>query len=79
LFAVLALWLAVSSATTASVARFFHHDATREVGAHLLKLFLLANVLVQMLRWQQRLVGRTIRPEWMLAGSYALLIPDLLT
>jgi potassium uptake TrkH family protein len=74
LFGILVSVLVVSSSATASVARFFHQDGAREVGAHLLKLFLLANVLVQMLRWQQRLVGRGIRPELILAGSYALLI-----
>ena len=73
-FAILALGLVSSSVAAGSVARFLHQDDLRELGIDLLKLFLLANVLVQLLRLQQRLLLRGIRPEWMLAGSFALLI-----
>lgn len=74
LFGILALALAVSLTSAADVARFLRQEDPRDLGIHLIKLFLLANVLVQMLRWQQRLLGRAIRPELMLAGSFALLI-----
>jgi len=74
LFALLAVGLACLPAGAASVARFLHEESSRELGAQLLKLFLLANVLVQLLRAQQRLLQRVIRPEWILAGSFALLI-----
>ncbi len=74
LFVVLVSGLVYSPAGAASVARFLHQHDTRELGIDLLKLFLLANVLVQLLRLQQRLLWRGIRPEWMLAGSFALLI-----
>lgn len=79
-FAVLGLFLvSVAGATvsSASVSRFlgsFQHDDPGLLVFRLLKLFLLANVLVQLLRLQQRLLSRRIRPEWMLAGSYAMLI-----
>lgn len=74
LFATLALGLVFYPAGAATVARFLHQDDTGELGLHLLKLFLLANVLVQLLRLQQRLLFRRARPEWMLAGSFAMLI-----
>ena len=74
LFAMLVVGLVSSSAGTASVVRFLHQEAPRDLGIHLLKLFLLANVLVQLLRLQQRLLFRGVRPEWMLAGSFAMLI-----
>ncbi len=74
LFGLLAAGLALSSAGAASMVRFFHQNARGDLGIHLLKLFLLANVLVQLLRLQQRLLSRGARPEWMLAGSFAMLI-----
>ena len=74
LFAMLVTGLVASSAGAASLVRFLHQADTRDLGSHLLKLFLLANVLVQMLRLQQRLLFRGFRPEWMLAGSFAMLI-----
>ncbi len=74
LFLVLAIGLAVPSAGATVVAEFLRHDTPRGLVLHLIKLFLLANVLVQMLRLQQRLLFRGFRPEWMLAGSYAMLI-----
>jgi trk system potassium uptake protein TrkH len=74
LFAILALGLVSSPIGAAGVARFLHQDDTREFGIDLLQLFLLANVLVQLLRLQQRLLWRRTRPEWILAGSFALLI-----
>jgi trk system potassium uptake protein len=73
-FVVLTLGLTFSPVGAAGVARFFHQDHSREVGVDLLKMFLLANVLVQMLRVQQRLLLRRVRPEWLLGGSFALLI-----
>ncbi len=74
LFGVLELGLAASSAGAASVARFLHQHELWGLGVDLLKVFLLANVVVQLLRLQQRLLFRGARPEWMLAGSFALLI-----
>ena len=74
LFAMLVVGLVASSAGTASVVRFLHQEAPRDLGIRLLQLFLLANVLVQLLRLQQRLLFRGVRPEWMLAGSFAMLI-----
>lgn len=73
-FALVAVWFASSPNASASVARFLHQGNTGELRMNLLKLFLLANVLVQILRMQQRLLFRGTRPEWMLAGSFALLI-----
>ncbi|HOA61787.1 MAG: ATPase [Verrucomicrobia bacterium] len=74
LFAILASSLFFSPPAAAAAARFFHTQEPWRLGIHLCKLFLLANVLVQMLRLWQRLLFRGARPEWILAGSYALLI-----
>lgn len=73
-FVLLGAGLLVVSVARADAARLLHPEGARTLGTHLVKVFLLANVLVQMLRWQQRLLGRGIRPEWMLGGSYAMLI-----
>lgn len=74
LFAILASSLFFSPPAAAAAARFFHTEEPWRLGIHLCRLFLLANVLVQMLRLWQRLLFRGARPEWILAGSYALLI-----
>lgn len=50
LFATLALGLASSSTAAASVVRLLHQHDTRDLWLDLLRLFLLANVLVQILR-----------------------------
>jgi len=73
-FAVLGMALVCSSAGAASLARLFHQPDRGVLGLNLLKLFLLANVLVQLLRLHQRLLRQGIRPEWVLAGSFAMLI-----
>mgnify|MGYP003782176649 CR=1 FL=1 len=73
-FGVLSLLLLLSPREAAGAARFLHEDEPWKLGVHLCKLFLLGNVLVQILRVWQRLLFRGVRPEWMLAGSYALLI-----
>jgi len=74
LFAVPTFALLFKSAGALEWARLFGQDSLQEFGAQLVKLFLLANVLVQILRVQQRLLARVSRPEWILAGSFALLI-----
>lgn len=74
LFAMLALALASSSAGAATLVRFLHRHGSEALGIDLLSLFLLANVLVQLFRFQQGLLARGGRPEWMLGGSFALLI-----
>jgi trk system potassium uptake protein len=74
LVAVLAVGLMSSRTGAAGVVRFFHQEDTQHLGINLLKLFLLANVLVQLLRLHQRLLVRGVRPEWLLAGSFAMLI-----
>lgn len=74
LFLIPGLGLAFIWAGVPGLAQFLPRDNARELGVHLPKLFLLANVLVQFLRIQHRLLRRRLRPEWMLAGSYALLV-----
>jgi Trk-type K+ transport system membrane component len=74
LFAVLTVGLMSSEAGTAGALRFFRQEDARHLGIGLLKLFLLANVLVQLVRVHQRLLVRGVRPEWLLAGSFAMLI-----
>jgi len=73
-FGVLALASAVSSAAASNLTRFFHLDNVWDLRFHIIKLFLVANVLTQLLRLQQRLLFRGLRPEWMLAGSFGMLI-----
>jgi trk system potassium uptake protein TrkH len=52
----------------------FGWDSSGRLGLELVRLFLLANVLVQLLRYQQRILIKGVRPEWILSGSFALLI-----
>lgn len=73
-FTALAVGLAVSSTDGAGLRRFLGSEQELDLEVHLVKLFLLANVLVQLLRMQQRLLSRGARPEWMLTGSFAMLI-----
>lgn len=49
-------------------------EGWQELGVELLNLFLLTNVLIQILRQQQRILLKGIRPEWILTGSFAMLI-----
>jgi len=74
LFAVVAVGLVLWKTGAAGVLRFFHQEDARNLGIALFRLFLLANVLVQLLRLHQRLLVRGVRPEWLLAGSFATLI-----
>jgi hypothetical protein len=73
-FAVAGLALGALWVAGVSVAGLLPQPGSRGVGVDLVRVFLLANVLVQMLRLQQRLLLRGMRPEWILAGSFALLI-----
>ncbi|HNQ91248.1 MAG TPA: potassium transporter TrkG [Verrucomicrobiota bacterium] len=83
-FGVLGLFLLLATAWVVSLAagagklptevRGLLSEDAWGLGLNLLRLFLLGNVLVQLLRLQQRLLVRGMRPEWMLAGSFALLI-----
>lgn len=68
------LALLVWSRTSPGVELFGETLAAHQLAFNLLKFFLLANVLVQLLRLNERLLLRGARPEWMLAGSFALLI-----
>jgi len=74
LFAVLGIGLAISPAVAHKLARFFHLEDLWDLRLHGVMLFLVANVLAQLLRLQQRLLYRGLRPEWMLAGSFGMLI-----
>lgn len=56
------------------VLQLLHLRSRALLADHLLQLFLLFFVCVQLLRFLQRLFGQGIRPEWILAGSLGLLI-----
>jgi potassium uptake TrkH family protein len=73
-FAGAALIMFAHEPWTARLLSLLHWDSSRRMGLELLKLFLLANLLVQLLRCQQRILIKGARPEWILAGSFALLI-----
>lgn len=73
-FTVLGIALLASPALVGRIFQLVHTDDPNAVLIGLLKLFLLANVLVQMLRLHRRLMSRNVRPEWVLAGSFAMLI-----
>lgn len=78
---LIALFLAASLAVLAlpdeKLARFlafFHLRSGAELYFDIVRSFLLANVLVQILRFQERLIQKLVRPEMVLAGSFAGLI-----
>ena len=73
-FLIVGLGLAVSSPATNKMAEFFHQEDPWNVPLHLVMLFLVGNVLTQLLRLQQRLLFQGLRAEWMLAGSFGMLI-----
>jgi len=49
-------------------------DSRLRLGIEACELFLLASIVVQSLRYQQNIFVRGLRPEWILIGSFALLI-----
>jgi trk system potassium uptake protein len=73
-FVLLTVWLVISPGRAAELVRPLHSGYPGALGFAVIKLFLLANVLVQLLRLQQRLLFRGARPEWILAGSFGMLI-----
>jgi trk system potassium uptake protein len=74
LFAGVAVLAFAHEPWTARLLGLLHWEDPRRLGVELVKVFLLANVLVQLLRYQQRILIRGVRPEWILAGSFGLLI-----
>ena len=53
---------------------FFHARSDGVLTFNVIKLFLLVSVCIQLLRGIQRLFGKGVRPELILAGSFATLI-----
>ncbi|MCI0746838.1 MAG: hypothetical protein L0Y58_15660, partial [Verrucomicrobia subdivision 3 bacterium] len=49
-------------------------ESTQALTLNLVKLFLLSSVCIQLLRAIERLFGKGVRPELILAGSFAMLI-----
>ena len=74
LFLGLSLVMSITPAAVANLTGWLYRDSPQTLGLDLLKLFLLANVLIQLLRLHQRFLGQGLRPEWILPGSFALLI-----
>jgi len=72
--ALLALVWSLSPAVLQGLLRFLHLDSTGALAFSLMKVFLLCAVLVQLLRATQRLISQGVRPELVLAGSFAVLI-----
>ncbi|MBI5380857.1 MAG: hypothetical protein HZA31_03040 [Opitutae bacterium] len=73
-FVLLALGLAWSDPVSASVLRFLHGSAPADLVAPLVQLFLLASVLLQLVQLHHRLLVHGLRAEWVLVGSFAMLI-----
>ncbi len=74
IFVVVAVIVFVHESWTQGLLSVLHLESRPRLGIELLKLFLLSNVLIQLLRCQQGILRKGIRPEWILAGSFALLI-----
>lgn len=70
---ILSRWI-LPPATTLGVVTFLHLQSPGALTMSLVKLFLLACLCIQLLRATQRLFGRGVRPELVLAGSFATLI-----
>jgi trk system potassium uptake protein len=58
----------------AGLLQFFHLESAAGLTVNLIKLFLLLSVCIQLLRGIQRLLGKGVRPEVILAGSFATLV-----
>jgi trk system potassium uptake protein TrkH len=71
---LLAIGLTVSDPISSSVLRFLHSSSPDRLMGPLVQLFLLANVLLQLLRMHYRLLVHGLRAEWTLVGSFAMLI-----
>lgn len=73
-FALVGVGLLVSDDLTARAMQFLHRSSHQSLFLALGRLFLLVNILTQLLRLQQRILAKDIRPEWILSGSFAILI-----
>lgn len=74
IFAGIGLLVSAWESWTIRLLDLLHLENRRQLGGELLNLFLLTNVLIQLLRQQQRILLKRIRPEWILIGSFAMLI-----
>ena len=74
LFLVLSAGWLYSTAVTVRAVQFLHEADAETLGVNLVQLFLLTNVVLLFLRLQQRLLAKSSRPEWILTGSFAMLI-----
>lgn len=73
LFGLVAVTLQTSVQMRMAISQWLD-QGPQEIWIHLLELYLLLNVLLQLLRLHRRLLFRTARPEWILAGSFGILI-----
>jgi trk/ktr system potassium uptake protein len=71
---LLVLILLVPPADLKEVLDLFRLDSLTQLFFDLIQLYVLANFFLQLLRLQQRVIVRGVRPEWILAGSFAGLI-----
>lgn len=74
LLVVLILSWVVSPATIGGLLQFLHLGSAAALRSMLVKLFLLLVLCIQLLRGAQQLLGKNVRPELILAGSFAVLI-----
>lgn len=70
LAAGLGLWPEV----TGGLVHFLHENTTRALLVDVVQLFLLGNLLIHLLRLQQYILARGLRPEMILIGSFAMII-----
>lgn len=64
----------LSEQTMAPIVRFFHLQTSGSLLLNIVDGYLVISVAIQLLRGAQRLVGRGVRPELILGGSFGALI-----
>lgn len=69
-----ALASALPERSAGGLLEFLHFDSAGTLTFNLVKLYLLFSLCIQLLRGTQRLFGKGVRPELILAGSFATLV-----
>ncbi|MCP5521486.1 MAG: hypothetical protein H7A46_08055 [Verrucomicrobiales bacterium] len=60
--------------TTGSLVHFLHESTSQALFMDVVQLFLLGNLLIHLLRLQQYILARGLRPEMILIGSFAMIV-----
>ncbi len=73
-FLMLVIYLVLPGPAFLNVIRTLHQSSSQSLLLDVVQLFLLANLLIQFLRLQQRILVKGVRPELILTGSFLVLI-----